>query len=105
MPASLLSPERVDVGEVKVPQGKPAATQKPKKESQSSLAVEMILSDAKRPLTTYEVERVFHEIGCPDSPSQLLNQLRLQGKIQGKLSLKQKTWLWWAPEVAAPADE
>jgi hypothetical protein len=65
----------------------------------------MILSDAKRPLTTYEVQRIFHEIGCPDSPSQLLNQLRLQGKIQGKLSLKQKTWLWWTSEVPAPADD
>ena len=83
---------------------KPAARQKPK-ESQSALAVEMILSDAKRPLTTFEVQRVFHEIGCPDSPSQLLNQLRLQGKIHGRVSLKRKTWLWWAPEIPAPTDE
>jgi hypothetical protein len=65
----------------------------------------MILSDAKRPLTTFEVQRVFHEIGCPDSPSQLLNQLRLQRKIHGRVSLKRKTWLWWAPEVPAPTDE
>lgn len=85
-------------------EGKPATRQKPK-ESQSALAVEMILSDAKRPLTTFEVQRVFHEIGCPDSPSQLLNQLRLQGKIHGRVSLKRKTWLWWASEVPAPSDE
>lgn len=85
-------------------EGKPAPRQKPK-ESQSALAVEMILSDAKRPLTTFEVQRVFHEIGCPDSPSQLLNQLRLQGKIHGRVSLKRKTWLWWAPEVPGPSDE
>lgn len=74
------------------------------KESQSALAVEMILSDAKRPLTTFEVARLFHEIGCPDSPSRLLNQLRQEGKIHGKLSIKRKTWLWWAPEVEEPLD-
>ncbi|MFX1510802.1 MAG: hypothetical protein ACFFBR_10915 [Promethearchaeota archaeon] len=74
------------------------------KESQSALAVEMILSDAKRPLTTFEVTRLFHEIGCPDSPSRLLNQLRQEGKIHGKLSIKRKTWLWWAPEVEEPLD-
>ena len=65
----------------------------------------MILSDAKRPLTTYEVQRIFHEIGCPDSPSRLLNQLRLEGKIHGKLSVKRKAWLWWAPEVPEPSDD
>ncbi|MFX1564907.1 MAG: hypothetical protein ACFFCH_02830 [Promethearchaeota archaeon] len=74
------------------------------KESQSALAVEMILSDAKRPMTTFEVTRLFHEIGCPDSPSRLLNQLRQEGKIHGKLSIKRKTWLWWAPEVEEPLD-
>ena len=81
----------------------PAAKPK-KKESQSALAVEMILSDAKRPMTTFEVTRLFHEIGCPDSPSRLLNQLRQEGKIHGKLSLKKKAWLWWAPEVEEPQD-
>ena len=75
-----------------------------KKESQSELAVEMILSDAKRPMTTFEVTRLFHEIGCPDSPSRILNQLRQEGKIHGKLSIKKKTWLWWAPEVEEPHD-
>ncbi len=79
---------------------------KPKrKESQSAIAVEMILSDANRPMTTFEVTRIFHEIGCPDSPSRLLNQLRLEGKIHGKLNIKRKTWLWWAPEVSEPMDE
>ncbi|MFW9934251.1 MAG: hypothetical protein ACFFDU_01800 [Candidatus Thorarchaeota archaeon] len=78
---------------------------KPKKrESQSALAVEMILSDAKRPMTTFEVTRLFFEIGCPDSPSRLLNQLRQEGKIHGKLSIKRKTWLWWAPGVEEPQD-
>ncbi|MFX1319562.1 MAG: hypothetical protein ACFE9O_10550, partial [Promethearchaeota archaeon] len=81
-------------------------TAKPKRrESQSALAVEMILSDAKRPLTTFEVTRLFHEIGCPDSPSRLLTQLRQDGKIHGKLSIKRKTMLWWAPEVEEPTDE
>ena len=79
---------------------------KPKrKESQSELAVEMILSDANRPMTTYEVTKLFHEIGCPDSPSRLLNQLRLEGKIHGKLSIKRRTWLWWAPGVPEPTEE
>ena len=83
---------------------KPSA--KPKREeSQSALAIEMILSDANRPMTTFEVSRIFHEIGCPDSPSRLLNQLRLEGKICGKLSIKRKTWLWWVSTVAEPTDE
>ncbi|MFX1575877.1 MAG: hypothetical protein ACFFCF_01750 [Promethearchaeota archaeon] len=78
---------------------------KPKKrESQSALAVEMILSDAKRPMTTFEVTRLFFELGCPDSPSRLLNQLRQEGKIHGKLSIERKTWLWWAPGVEEPQD-
>ncbi|MFW9831112.1 MAG: hypothetical protein ACFFD8_05005 [Candidatus Thorarchaeota archaeon] len=80
-------------------------TQPKREESQSALAVEMILSDAHRPMTTYEVTRIFHEIGCPDSPSRLLNQLRIEGKIQGRLSIKRKTWLWWAPGVEPPPEE
>lgn len=76
-----------------------------KKESQSALAVEMILSDAKRPMTTFEVTRLFHEIGCPDSPSRLLNQLKQEGKIHGKLSIKKKTMIWWAPDVDEPFDD
>ncbi len=83
---------------------KPSA--KPKREeSQSALAIEMILSDANRPMTTFEVSRIFHEIGCPDSPSRLLNQLRLEGKIHGKLSIKRKTWLWWALAAPEPTDD
>ena len=83
----------------------PPVTKPQKKESQSALAVEMILSDAKRPMTTFEVTRLFHEIGCPDSPSRLLNQLKQEGKIHGKLSIKKKTMLWWAPEVEEPFDD
>ncbi|MFX1563310.1 MAG: hypothetical protein ACFFDP_08380 [Promethearchaeota archaeon] len=75
------------------------------RESQSELAVEMLLSDAKRPLTTFEVARIFHEIGCPDSPTRLLSKLRLEGKIFGKLSIKKKTWLWWVPGVPEPIDD
>jgi hypothetical protein len=82
----------------------PPAPKPKKRESQSALAVEMILSDAKRPMTTFEVTRLFFEIGCPDSPSRLLNQLRQEGKIHGKLSIKRKTWLWWAPGVEEPQD-
>ncbi len=82
----------------------PAAKSK-RKESQSALAIEMILSDANRPMTTFEVSRIFREIGCPDSPSRLLNQLRLEGKIFGKLSIKRKGWLWWAPGVTPPTEE
>lgn len=81
-----------------------SASKPKKRESQSALAVEMILSDAKRPMTTFEVTRLFFEIGCPDSPSRLLNQLRQEGKIHGKLSIKKKTWLWWAPGVEEPQD-
>ena len=84
----------------------PPQIKKPqRKQSQSTLAVEMILSDSKRPLTTYEVSKIFREIGCPDSPSRLLNQLRLEGKIFGKLSIKQRTWLWWAPGVPEPKED
>ncbi len=88
---------------ISLPEEHPSAKPE-KKESQSALAVEMILRDAKRPMTTSEVAQMLNEIGCPDSPSRLLNQLRQKGKIHGKLSIKKKTWFWWTPEVEEPHD-
>lgn len=77
----------------------------PEAQTQGSLTVQMILEDKQRPMTTLEVRRIFDEIGCPDSPSRVLNQLRLEGTIHGKLLVKRKTWIWWAPGVPEPKDE
>ncbi len=74
------------------------------KKTQSAQAVEMILHDTNRPMTTTEIAQLLHEIGCPDSPSRLLNRLRQEGRIHGKLSIKRKTWFWWAPGVTEPLD-
>ena len=76
-----------------------------KGESQSALTIQMILEDAGRPMTTLEVSRIFSELGCPDSPTRLLNRLRLEGKIHGKPLIKRRTWVWWAPGIPEPPDE
>lgn len=47
-------------------------------------------------LTTRQIEQeaLLKKYRCPDSTSRTLNRLRLEGKIKGSFSLKQKTWQW-----------
>ena len=70
----------------------------PKKEfdeDKVTQAIILTLESQKKPMTTAEIQKVLDEIDCPDVPPLLLNKLRLRGVIQGKLDIKQKTWLWW----------
>ncbi|MHA1753933.1 MAG: hypothetical protein ACTSYR_00210 [Candidatus Odinarchaeia archaeon] len=57
-----------------------------------------ILSKKARPLTTSEIEDEVNKLGlkCPDNTIAYLNQLRNKGIIKGELSIKQKSWIWWA---------
>jgi hypothetical protein len=50
-----------------------------------------------RKLTTSEIvaQAELDGVSCPDEPVRFLNRLRLQGVIQGQLSLEHKGWLWW----------
>ncbi|MFH0790473.1 MAG: hypothetical protein V2A64_02475 [Candidatus Omnitrophota bacterium] len=51
---------------------------------------------AKGMLTTRQIEQeaLLKKYRCPDSTSRTLNSLRLNGKIKGGFSLKQKAWRW-----------
>ncbi|MBU1124829.1 MAG: hypothetical protein KKC84_02280 [Candidatus Omnitrophica bacterium] len=48
-------------------------------------------------LTTRQVEQraLSKKYRCPDSTSRTLNSMRLEGKIKGSFSLKEKAWSWW----------
>ncbi|MFC1621340.1 hypothetical protein ACFL2G_03440 [Candidatus Omnitrophota bacterium] len=43
-----------------------------------------------------ELEALSKDLQCPDSTSRTLNSLRIEGKIQGEISQKDKSWLWWS---------
>lgn len=62
-------------------------------------AEKMILEilEQSGPMTTIQIEEIFRSKNteCPDSAALFLNKLRLSGKIQGKLSIEHKGWLWW----------
>ncbi len=61
-------------------------------------AEEMILDILKKggPMTTIQIEELFRteNAECPDSAALFLNKMRLSGKINGKLSIEHKGWLW-----------
>lgn len=54
------------------------------------------LLQGKGALTSRQIEReaLLKKYRCPDSTSRTLNSLRLEGKIKGRFSLKEKAWLW-----------
>ena len=56
-----------------------------------------ILTDKGKPLTTSELENEVNKAGlqCPDRAVSYLSMLRIKKLIKGKLSIKEKTWLWW----------
>ncbi|UCH87962.1 MAG: hypothetical protein JSV49_06740 [Thermoplasmata archaeon] len=62
-------------------------------------AEEMILKllrENKR-MTTSEVELAMRDKGlkCQDGPVRVLSKLKFKGKVQGKLSIKSRGWVWW----------
>ncbi len=63
-------------------------------------AVELVVSilkEARKPLTTREIEEKTrkHMVSCPDKTPVFLNRLRLKGVIKGQLSTERRGWIWW----------
>jgi len=56
-----------------------------------------ILSNKGIPLTTAQLESEINKLGlkCPDSTVRYLSSLKSKGVIKGKLSVKDKSWIWW----------
>ena len=56
-----------------------------------------VLREAKRPLTTKEVQEETEKrrVQCPDSTVVFLNRLRRRGVIQGGRSYEKRGWVWW----------
>ncbi len=52
-----------------------------------------------RQWTTRELDAMAFAEGvqCPDSTVRFLSQLRRQGRIEGRMSMQHKSWLWWVP--------
>ena len=55
-----------------------------------------LLQENKR-MTTSEVEQQMKGKGmkCSDGPARVLSRLKFKGQIQGKLSVKDRGWVWW----------
>jgi predicted transcriptional regulator len=67
---------------------------------QGDKAVEFILkvlSEADKPLTTREVQKIIQEekVRCPDSTAVFLYRLRNKGIIKGERNPKRRGWIWW----------
>ena len=56
-----------------------------------------LLREAGHPLTTREVQEETQKrlVRCPDSTVVFLNQLRLKGVVNGKMSKERRGWIWW----------
>ena len=56
-----------------------------------------ILSKAKKPLATREIEENVSGKGkkCPDSAVRFLTKMRYKGIIKGELSMEHRGWIWW----------
>jgi len=57
--------------------------------------INLLREEGKLSTRKVEKEALGKGLRCPDSTSRTLNSLRLEGKIKGELSLKDKAWLWW----------
>ncbi len=58
-----------------------------------------------RQWTTRELDAMAHAEGvqCPDSTVRFLSRLRRQGLIEGRMSVRHKSWLWWVPNGTTDA--
>ncbi len=58
------------------------------------------LLKAKGKMTTSEVYKISQDNGvrCPDETVKFLNKMRLEGKINGEVSIEAKSWIWSARE-------
>lgn len=55
------------------------------------------LLQANKKMSTSDVERKMKGKGlkCMDGPARVLSKLKFKGLIQGKLSIKDRGWVWW----------
>lgn len=55
------------------------------------------LLKAKGEMTLWQIEQEINKINvkCPDGVARFLSKMRLNGKIQGKVSVEKKGWVWW----------
>ncbi len=58
------------------------------------------LRNSGEPRLTREIEEHVQKIGgaedqCADAIARALNKLRMEGKIEGKIDLKKRGWVWW----------
>jgi repressor of nif and glnA expression len=66
-------------------------------ESEAEKMILSLLLDAKKPLTTREIEETVQGKGkqCPDSAVRFLSKMRYKDMIKGELSVEHKGWIWW----------
>ncbi|MFC1631936.1 hypothetical protein ACFL1I_02775 [Candidatus Omnitrophota bacterium] len=65
-----------------------------KKEAEDFI-IDLLKSKGRLSTRQVELEALAKDLQCPDSTSRTLNSLRLEGKINGACSLKNRGWLWW----------
>jgi hypothetical protein len=69
------------------------------KELSTDEAEEFVLDllRSRKKMTTNEVEEAMSGLGfkCIDGPARVLSKLKFKGLVKGKLSIKDKGWVWW----------
>lgn len=67
------------------------------KEPDAEKLIISLLSQAKKPLATREIEEKVQGKGkqCPDSAVRFLTKMRYKGMIKGELSREYRGWVWW----------
>jgi hypothetical protein len=56
-----------------------------------------LLKKSGHKMKTSDIYQISRERGvqCPDDTVKFLNKMRLEGKIQGEVSIEAKGWLWY----------
>ena len=72
-------------------------TSKTPKSKDSDFIITNILKEARKPLTTRELQNEVQKVKsfCPSSSVVGLNILRIAGVIKGKRADDNKGWIWW----------
>jgi hypothetical protein len=67
------------------------------KASEAEAYIIEMLENSEHKMTTSEIYQMSREMGvqCPDDTVKFLNRMRLEGKIQGEVSIEAKGWLWF----------
>ncbi|MCK5559878.1 MAG: hypothetical protein KAJ51_04770 [Thermoplasmata archaeon] len=58
------------------------------------------LLKTKGKMKTSEIYQISREKGvrCPDDTVRFLNKMRIEGKINGEVSIEAKGWIWWTKD-------